>query len=235
MIQYNDAPSSYAPHGYGPFGYPQNGYPLETSGGGSARQQDLGVEWREQEGGWSGVWRRRGSSNIFDARWTMPGVQPITAVLTIYIFGNFVFVLRQNSSDGNDCVYTGTLSGDGRTVTGTYRCDQGGGTWTAIIIRRETIGLGRVWYEQEGGWSGVWRRRGNSNIFDARWTMPGAQDVTAVLTINIYGNNVQVLRRNSSDGNNCDYTGTLAADRRTVTGTYTCTQGGGSWRATITF
>ncbi|GAK42898.1 hypothetical protein TCA2_5391 [Paenibacillus sp. TCA20] len=65
--------------------------------------------------------------------------------------------------------------------------------------------------------------------------MQGAQDITAVLTINISGNNVQVLRRNSSDGNNCTYTGTLAADGRTVTGTYTCTQGGGSWRATITF
>ncbi|WP_213510397.1 hypothetical protein [Paenibacillus macerans] len=124
---------------------------------------------------------------------------------------------------------------DGCTVTGTYRCTRGGGRWTATIIRRERIRLGRVWFEQEGGWSGVWRRRGNSNIFDARWTMPGAQDVTAVLTINIFGNNVQVLRRNSSDGNNCDYIGTIAGDGRTVTGTFSCTQGGGTWRAIITF
>lgn len=242
MYPNNYFPPSYTPHGYGydygmgypgyqdDFGFPQNEAPSDVS-----RQQNLGVEWRVQEGAWSAVWVRRGNSNTFDGRWTLPGAQPVTAVLTIYIFGNFVFVLRQNSSDGNDCVYTGTLSGDGRTVTGTFRCDQGGGSWTGVIIQRERIGLGRVWYEQEGGWSGVWRRRGNSNVFDARWTMPGAQDVTAVLTINLFGNNVQVLRRNSSDGNNCEYTGTIAGDRRTVTGTYTCTQGGGSWRATITF
>lgn len=220
MYQYN-----YAPSGYAPYEIPDSAF----------RQQDLGIEWHVQEDGWSGVWRRRGSSNTFDARWTMPGAQPVTAVLTIFIFGNFVFVQRRYSSDGNDCIYTGTLSGDGRTVTGTYRCTRGGGRWTATIIRRERIRLGRVWFEQEGGWSGVWRRRGNSNIFDARWTMPGAQDVTAVLTINIFGNNVQVLRRNSSDGNNCDYIGTIAGDGRTVTGTFSCTQGGGTWRAIITF
>ncbi|MFC5471557.1 hypothetical protein ACFPPD_23045 [Cohnella suwonensis] len=81
----------------------------------------------------------------------------------------------------------------------------------------------------------MWRRRSNSNIFDTRWTMPGAQAITAVLTINVFGNNVQVQRRNSSDGNDCNYTGTIAADGRTVTGTYTCTRGGGSWQATITF
>lgn len=240
MYQYDFGQSNYAPSGYDPYGYGQFGgyyqfdYPSDISGI-PFRQQDLGIEWHEQEGPWIGVWRRRGNSNIFDARWTMPGAPAITAVLTIYIFGNFVFVLRQNSSDGNDCAYTGTLSRDGRTVSGTYRCIRGGGTWTATIIRRERIDLGRVWYEQEGGWNGVWRRRGNTNIFDARWTMPGAPDITAVLTINIFGNNVQVLRRNSSDGNNCDYTGTIAGDGRTVTGTYTCTQGGGSWRATITF
>ncbi|XID92300.1 hypothetical protein ACF3MZ_28170 [Paenibacillaceae bacterium WGS1546] len=198
-------------------------------------QQALGVEWHEQEGPWSGVWRRRGSSNIFDARWTMPGAPAVTAVLAIYIFGNFVYVQRRNSSDGNDCDYTGTLSADGRTVSGNFRCIRGGGTWTATIIRREGDRLGRVWYEQEGGWTGVWTRRGNSNIFDARWTMPGATPITAVLTINILGNNVQVLRRNSSDGNDCNYTGTIAGDGRTVTGTYTCIRGGGSWRATITF
>ncbi|MBG9793743.1 hypothetical protein ABD76_15015 [Paenibacillus dendritiformis] len=185
MYQYEFGQSNYAPSGYDPYGYGQFGgyyqldYPSDISGV-PFRQQDLGIEWHEQEG-------------------------------------------------------PGTLSRDGRTVSGTYRCIRGGGTWTATIIRRERIDLGRVWYEQEGGWNGVWRRRGDTNIFDARWTMPGAPDITAVLTINLFGNNVQVLRRNSSDGNDCAYTGTIAGDGRTVTGTYTCTQGGGSWRATITF
>lgn len=199
-------------------------------------QPDLGTEWHEQEGGWSGIWRRRGNSNIFDATWTMPGATPVTAVLRMFTFGNFVYIQRRNSSDGNNCDYTGTIAANGRTVSGTYRCTQGGGgNWTATIIRQERPRLGRIWYEQEGGWNGVWVRRGNSNIFDARWTMPGAQDVTAVLTINISGNNVQIARRNGSDGNDCNYTGTIAADGRTVTGNFTCTQGGGTWRAMITF
>lgn len=238
MYPYHYGPPGYAPHGYNPYAYgvvnDPGGYPPEISDP-AVRQQELGIEWHVQEGPWRGVWRRRGNSNTFDATWTMPGAQAITAVLTIHMFGNFVYVLRQNSSDGNTCVYTGTLSGDGRTVSGNFRCIRGQGTWTATIIHRERTRLGRIWHVQEGGWNGVWTRRGNSNVFDARWTMPGAPEVTAVLTINIFGNNVQVLRRNSSDGNNCEYTGTLSGDGRTVTGTYRCTQGGGSWSATITF
>lgn len=58
MYQYN-----YAPSGYAPYEIPDSAF----------RQQDLGIEWHVQEDGWSGVWRRRGSSNTFDARWTMPG------------------------------------------------------------------------------------------------------------------------------------------------------------------
>lgn len=139
MVQYNYNPLGYAPcgfdYGYGQFVYPQNGFPPETADltGSTGRQQDLGIEWHEQEGGWKGVWRRRGDSHIFDARWTMRGAQNITAVLTINRFGNNVQVLRRNSSDGNNCDYTGTIAADGRTVTGTYTCTQGGGSWRATI------------------------------------------------------------------------------------------------------
>lgn len=133
MVHYCYDPSSYTPYGYGQFTYPYPGYYPETSDDGTSRQQNLGVEWHEQGGGWSGLWRRRGNSNIFDARWTMPGAQDITAVLTINITGNQVRVLRRNSSDGNNCDYTGTLSSDRRTVTGTFRCTQGGGSWSATI------------------------------------------------------------------------------------------------------
>ncbi|MDI3090070.1 hypothetical protein QJ133_02625 [Priestia megaterium] len=48
-------------------------------------------------------------------------------------------------------------------------------------FRQPTDLLGNVWHEQEGAWRGIWTRRGNSNIFDARWTKPGSTDVTAVL------------------------------------------------------
>lgn len=47
---------------------------------------------------------------------------------------------------------------------------------------------------------------------------------------------VSVQRRQSSDGNDCDYTGTLSADRNSVSGTYRCTKyppADPTWRATI--
>jgi hypothetical protein len=196
---------------------------------------DLGQRWIVQEGGWRGVWTRRGNSNVFDGRWSLAGQTDITAILTIYASGNYVFVERRNSSDGNNCNYTGTIGRDRLTVSGTNICNRGGGNWSAVIERRDRPQdrLGRRWNEQEGGWRGVWTRRGNSNVFDARWTQPGQRDITAVLTITLQGNNIRVQRTNSSDGNNCNYRGTLGSDGRTVTGQYTCDQGGGGWSATI--
>ncbi|PFL50206.1 hypothetical protein COJ30_29615 [Bacillus anthracis] len=94
--------------------------------------------------------------------------------------------------------------------------------------------LGTTWFEQEAGWNGTWTRRGWSNIFDARWIKLGETDVTAVLTINRIDNKFVINRRNSSDGNDCDYTGTLTSDGKTVTGDYKCIRGGTTWKATIT-
>ena len=54
-------------------------------------------------------------------------------------------------------------------------------------------------------------------------------------TVTIDGTLVSVQRRSSSDGNDCNYTGALAADGVTVSGVYFCTITGGPWywRATI--
>jgi len=97
----------------------------------------------------------------------------------------------------------------------------------------ETNVLGRVWNEQESGWSGVWTRRGRSNTFDAVWTVPGRSREQAILTISIRGADVSVSRRQGNGS--CTYRGILASDMRTVTGTYGCSWSPGpiSWRATI--
>ncbi|MBI1745106.1 MAG: hypothetical protein HYR55_00780 [Acidobacteria bacterium] len=91
-----------------------------------------------------------------------------------------------------------------------------------------TADMGTVWDEEESGFHGVWRRRANSNTFDARWG-----GITAVLEITFQGNRVSIKRRQSSDGNDCDYDGTLSG--RTVSGTYHCTKypGPWKWKATI--
>lgn len=90
--------------------------------------------------------------------------------------------------------------------------------------------LGTMWNEREGGWAGTWTRRGSSDTFDANWG-----SVTAVLSISTRGPEVLVQRRDSSDGNNCDYHGTLAPDRVHVAGTYDCSNGGRGvpWQAAI--
>lgn len=196
----------------------------------SIQQVDLGTRWEVEEGGWRAVWIRRGYSNIFDGTWSRPGARTITAVLTMRSQDNFVCISRRNSSDGNNCQYVGRV--DGRRVTGFNMCNTGGGPWTGTI-HSGPIGpnLGRVWEEEESGWRGVWTRRGNSNIFDARWTRPGATPVTAVLRMELQGNNVRIERRNGSDGNECNYIGRI--EGRRATGTYTCERGGGNWSATI--
>jgi hypothetical protein len=97
--------------------------------------------------------------------------------------------------------------------------------------------LGRVWREQESGWSGLWRRRGDTNVFDAVWTGPGR--VTATLEINFDGpDKVKIERRNSSDGNNCHYAGRFSGGSSfgglTVSGNYRCGNGPlVPWSATI--
>jgi hypothetical protein len=94
----------------------------------------LGVRWIEKEEGWSGVWTRRGTSNVFDLNATKSGQAPLTAVQTITITGNSVSIIRRNASDGNDCEMEGTIGPDGIGVTGTYRCRSGGPySWTAQI------------------------------------------------------------------------------------------------------
>ncbi|HKO59990.1 MAG TPA: hypothetical protein VJV03_02425 [Pyrinomonadaceae bacterium] len=97
-------------------------------------------------------------------------------------------------------------------------------------------GLGVRWNESESGWNGDWKRRGDTNTFDATWTK-GGERVTAVLTVTINGSSVTVERPNASDNNSCTYKGTIAADGKTITnGTYTCTQFPNqkfTWAATI--
>lgn len=97
--------------------------------------------------------------------------------------------------------------------------------------RKKGCGLGSEWSEMESGFAGRWIRRGTSNVFDARWDI----GVTAVMTVTLSENTVNIARRQSSDGNDCDYTGTIQADGVTVEGTYTCKKGANQtpWRATI--
>src|SRR5690349_4448054 len=95
----------------------------------AAAQTDvLGLAWEEEESGHIRIWTRRGTSNVFDAKWGT-----VTAVLMIKVEGQAVTVERRGSADGNDCDYEGTLASEG-TVMGTYKCKSGGPyKWKATI------------------------------------------------------------------------------------------------------
>ena len=199
---------------------------------------DLGDEWHTHEGDWVGLWRRHGDSQWFDAKWTRRG-DVVIGALYITREGNNITVRRSYSSDNNCCDYTGTIAEDGKTVKGHFDCDchdGNGGPWEGTISWLETTDVGKYWTEEEMGWTGTWELSGhNRNTFNARWTALGLPDVTAVLYIYRYDNNITIHRRDSSDGNNCEYTGILGEDGKTVTGTYNCVRGGGTWSATIHF
>lgn len=96
--------------------------------------QRLGRVWHEAENGHNGVWTRRGNSNVFDATWDNGAV----AVLTMTLTGNVVKIQRHDPSGvsaGISVHYSGTISKDGRTVSGKEWHPGGTNTWSATIVR----------------------------------------------------------------------------------------------------
>jgi hypothetical protein len=100
----------------------------------STRADILGVRWDEVEiDNWRGDWARRGSSNVFDARWTHPSHGVVTATLTMQVDrNNNVTIIRRDISatvqppgwaPGRGCVYRGSINPQTAIAAGTYRCD----------------------------------------------------------------------------------------------------------------
>lgn len=198
-----------------------------TEAGGSL----LGKVWDEIEGGWKGTWKRRGNSNVFDASWVGPDGRTVHDVLTMTLRGSRVTIHRQNLPNH---VYQGVIHGDG-TVSGTASDGRGSTTWKAVIRSGSAAPeaaadpLGRVWEETEGGWKGIWTRRGTSNIFDAAWVGPGGEQFRDVLTMTLDGNRVTIRRRKVS---NLVYKGVIRGNN-TASGTASDGNASGTWKAVI--
>lgn len=117
-----------------------------------------------------------------------------------------------------------------------HPADRDGRNWRGDRRRDRHDVLGRVWRERESGWDGVWRRRGDSNTFDARWTKPGGGYVAAELHMQIDDSGrVRIDRRDTGSNLECQYFGQLSDDGHSVSGRYRCTNSGDghSWAATI--
>lgn len=200
----------------------------EIQGGAGA----LGAVWDQTENGWTGLWTRRGKSNVFDAVWTRGGSQ-VAAVLTVTVEGSRVEVYRRDLNGAAEVDYSGTIDARGN-VSGSARERRTGATyaWTATIRRGGGRDLGAVWDQMENGWAGVWTRRAKGNVFDAVWSS-GNRRIVAVLTMALEGDRVSIHRRDT-DGTEVDYTGVIDATGR-VSGSARVRQSGHaySWTATI--
>jgi hypothetical protein len=101
-----------------------------------AQGDELGFEWSVHEevpGGrfWEGTWRRRGMSNVFDARWRDSETGGIVRdVIEVRSFtGGSVALYRR----GNGGTYAGEVSAGGRRIRGTASWYPQGAFWTARI------------------------------------------------------------------------------------------------------
>jgi hypothetical protein len=96
----------------------------------------LGKFWNESEWGgeWRGVWNRRGLSPFFDVVLHRGSNQTKTFFAGVTVRGSTIHIVTQNSTDGRNCIYDGTISGDGKKVSGTYGFGDGSvNPWSATI------------------------------------------------------------------------------------------------------
>jgi hypothetical protein len=108
-----------------------------------SRSPDLGVRWDTTEGIWRGTWVRRGTANVFTARWDCQQWPAFTGTVEVTVDGRAVTVNRRDDDHpfhgkGNRCVYRGKLAADG-TITGTSQCSNSSYAvypWRARIVRQ---------------------------------------------------------------------------------------------------
>lgn len=99
---------------------------------------------------------------------------------------------------------------------------------------RNDYRLGARWQVSEQDGSGVWIRRGNSNVFDGQWSLPGQPDIQGVLEMNIDDRNVRIRRTDNFTNLRCEYRGQISRDGRSAQGWVSCNNGPRmNWNATI--
>jgi hypothetical protein len=75
--------------------------------------------------------------------------------------------------------------------------------------------LGRIWHEQEGAWTGEWKRRGTSGVFDANWKGPQNAEIHDEIEFeSLTGRDIVLYRR----GTMGRYRGRLSDDGTKVEG-----------------
>ena len=75
---------------------------------------------------WLGMWTRREDSDTFDGEWRR-GNATVRTLARIVRTGDRVTITREQSTDGQRCLFEGDIRGTG--VTGSYRCAAPGGDY----------------------------------------------------------------------------------------------------------
>jgi hypothetical protein len=134
-----------------------------------------------------------------------------------------------------------SLSGDGKTLDGTYQTPEGGTLPVSLTLIEKgsadapaTDQLSQKWWECEtssyGDYCGPWTRKGSGQTWRASWTVrpPGRAADPECVTVSTAGKTVTVTR-----GDFAEYTGTISADGTQITGTVKFPFGPGTWKATL--
>lgn len=104
-----------------------------------------------------------------------------------------------------------------------------------ILAALGNVALAETWSVTEGKdheWVGQWTRQGNTNKFSCQQRSSSGSTLTATIVVTESGNTVSAKKINSSDNNNCNYSGTRNGNA--VQGDYYCSNGGPyEWHAYI--
>ncbi|MDZ7266343.1 MAG: CsgG/HfaB family protein [candidate division KSB1 bacterium] len=189
-----------------------------TSSGGTVSETTLGRIWLVQESDFTGIWTRRGQSNVFDAVW-FPSKTGLRAELTMAEPAGGALEIKRTDQGRLLGTYHGTADVDGRGF-------HGGATWSAQVAWQgepyfeapnTQSGMGAVWVVREGDFTGIWRRLGESNNFEATYFL-NKSAVTAELVVESMEKGKLRIKRTSKTGVLGNYQGWFSAGMRHVSG-----------------
>lgn len=164
---------------------------------------DLGPVFHLREiapgGNYEGLWRRQGDSNFYDGVWVhLPDGQLQQDVLEVAGVTNGELVIRRRRAGGS---YRARLLTDGRLAPGTASWAASPAyTWQPLPAQR-TGGsdLGPVAHMREltpaGNFEGIWRRRGQTHVYDALWVyLPSGEVMEEVLSVTLRQGRIEAHR-----------------------------------------
>lgn len=181
----------------------------------------LGSVWLVQESDFTGVWTRRGRSNVFDAMWflTKEGLQ---AELSFNVASNGTVEIKRTDNGKVLGSYRGAPAAGINAFQGTMDWSQQT-VWRAQpffdapAMKLQVDNPGAVWIENESDFTGLWRRVGQSENFTATYFLT-KNAVQAELTMEISENGALKIKRTHKKGVLGFYNGTFSAGGKHVGG-----------------